>query len=350
MIHQLDIISGYWHSKSNTNHQSPIKRIWLILGFSLILLVWQSISNVFAATPCLLCHKGLSAEQVTGWEQSAHAESLDSLKASPDAEDACLECHSVDYQLDPANVTLDTAKLSNGCGSCHADHKEGFSDIGSDLLKPANELCNDCHTAGDAKPGGTPPSAQLEIFTGTGGIGVPDSPSIHGFMKDGCLYCHTPSMKTETGEKIAHTFEANTAVCTSCHTPEAITKAKEEIEIELAELTKLLEEFPNKESQEYEDAKFNIDLVNISGDFGAHNFEYSQSLLEYSKSILQGQQTEFPAWDVNQDGAVDISDLIIIGNHFGEEIKDSPTPNPDVNGDGTVDISDLVIVGIHFGE
>ena len=212
-------------------------------------------------------------------------------------------------------------------------------------MKPASELCNDCHTAGDAKPGETPPSAQLEIFTGTGGIGVPDSPSIHGFMKDGCVYCHTPSVESETGENITHIFEANTAVCTSCHTPKVITEAREQIETELAELTMLLEEFPNKESQEYKDAKFNFDLVSISGDFGAHNFEYSQNLLEYSKSILQGQP-----WDVNQDGAVDISDLIIIGNHFGEEIKDSPTPNPDVNRDGTVDISDLVIVGIHFGE
>ena len=157
-------------------------------------------------------------------------------------------------------------------------------------------------------------------------------------------------METETGKRNVHNFEPDTAFCDSCHLPEVITEAKKEIETALAEVMTLLEEFPDKESKEYKDAKFNIDLVTISGDFGAHNFQYSQSLLDYSKSILQGQQTEFPDWDVNQDGAVDISDLIIIGNYFGEEIKDSPTPNPDVNGDGIVNISDLVIVGIHFGE
>ncbi len=51
-------------------------------------------------------------------------------------------------------------------------------------------------------------------------------------------------------------------------------------------------------------------------------------------------------WDVNNDGKVDISDLVLVGSHFGES-------NPevgDVNADGAVDIRDLVLVGLHFGE
>ena len=50
--------------------------------------------------------------------------------------------------------------------------------------------------------------------------------------------------------------------------------------------------------------------------------------------------------DVNNDGKIDISDLVIVGSHFGES-------NPevgDVNADGTVDIRDMALIGLHFGE
>jgi len=54
-------------------------------------------------------------------------------------------------------------------------------------------------------------------------------------------------------------------------------------------------------------------------------------------------------WDVNNDGQVDISDLVLVERHFGEKIEVPVSPNPDVNGDGIV-VSDLVLIGIHFGE
>ncbi len=45
---------------------------------------------------------------------------------------------------------------------------------------------------------------------------------------------------------------------------------------------------------------------------------------------------------------VDISDLVLVGRHFGE----SPPKDPraDVNEDGYVDILDLVLVVQHFGK
>jgi len=57
---------------------------------------------------------------------------------------------------------------------------------------------------------------------------------------------------------------------------------------------------------------------------------------------------KFSCWDVNQDGIVDILDLVAVGREFGN----SPPQNPrvDVNADCIVDILDLVIVGQHFGE
>jgi len=57
-----------------------------------------------------------------------------------------------------------------------------------------------------------------------------------------------------------------------------------------------------------------------------------------------------PRWDVNEDCVVDIRDLTIIGQHFGEEFISPPYPRYDVNADGVVDVSDTTIVGQHFGE
>ena len=52
-------------------------------------------------------------------------------------------------------------------------------------------------------------------------------------------------------------------------------------------------------------------------------------------------------WDVNDDGIVDIRDLVLVANEFGESGEDL---KGDLNGDGTVNIQDLVIVASHFGE
>ena len=81
------------------------------------------------------------------------------------------------------------------------------------------------------------------------------------------------------------------------------------------------------------------------------------SLSDSSGSIipvtsLDGNVTviEFPPWDVNKDGRVDILDLLLVGQHFGDDIAVPIDPNPDANGDGKVNILDLVLVGRHFGE
>ena len=74
-------------------------------------------------------------------------------------------------------------------------------------------------------------------------------------------------------------------------------------------------------------------------DEGAQEFGTPQSSKPPVKQI---------PWDVNQDGKVDVSDLAIVGMHFGES---PPTDlRADVNGDNAVDISDMVLIGIHFGE
>ena len=55
-----------------------------------------------------------------------------------------------------------------------------------------------------------------------------------------------------------------------------------------------------------------------------------------------------PAWDVNEDGQTNLTDLLIVVSDLGR----NPPVNPrsDVNGDGTVDAKDVALVASHFGE
>ncbi len=63
----------------------------------------------------------------------------------------------------------------------------------------------------------------------------------------------------------------------------------------------------------------------------------------YLKASLETPPTgqTAPAVDVNEDGVVNILDLVVVANAFGE-------PDPDVNGDGVVNILDLVVVANAF--
>lgn len=87
-----------------------------------------------------------------------------------------------------------------------------------------------------------------------------------------------------------------------------------------------------------------IKLQNVSvSDSSAHPI---------ATTILDGSivVTEYPPWDVNRDGIVDVFDFVIVGRYFGETITTPMDPNPDVNGDGEVNLFDFVLVGMHFGE
>ena len=56
----------------------------------------------------------------------------------------------------------------------------------------------------------------------------------------------------------------------------------------------------------------------------------------------------FLPWDVNNDGIVDVQDLLLVANSF--EADTLEYPKVDVNEDGSVDIIDLLFVASHLGE
>ena len=63
------------------------------------------------------------------------------------------------------------------------------------------------------------------------------------------------------------------------------------------------------------------------------------------------EQTHIPQtlpWDINNDGIVDIHDLLLVSNSF--DTDDPMYPKADVNKDGSIDIIDLLLVAAHFGE
>jgi hypothetical protein len=71
--------------------------------------------------------------------------------------------------------------------------------------------------------------------------------------------------------------------------------------------------------------------------------------VEYT-SIALGTKTstdeeQYPVGDVNGDGAVDVSDvMLIVAMALGETVQDSFVPRADINGDGVVDVTDVMTV------
>lgn len=89
--------------------------------------------------------------------------------------------------------------------------------------------------------------------------------------------------------------------------------------------------------------------------------EYAEMVEQLSDKLGAGWQEALPdeiptrvvppktlLWDINNDGTVDIEDLLLISNNFGIELPDNP--KVDVNEDGNVNIIDLLIVAAHLGE
>ena len=88
--------------------------------------------------------------------------------------------------------------------------------------------------------------------------------------------------------------------------------------------------------------------------------ENAQLVAHLSEQLHAGWQAALPdvqermpvpqtfPWDINNDGIVNVQDMILVSNSFG--VKSPEHPKADVNKDGSVDIIDLLLVAAHFGE
>ena len=85
-----------------------------------------------------------------------------------------------------------------------------------------------------------------------------------------------------------------------------------------------------------------VAIENLGGPWGGY-FGFASDA-EYTIPT----QVALPAWDVNEDGITDATDVLLVTAALGQE----PPENPrlDVNGDGVVDAKDLALVVEHLGE
>ncbi|MDE0399559.1 MAG: dockerin type I domain-containing protein [Candidatus Poribacteria bacterium] len=88
---------------------------------------------------------------------------------------------------------------------------------------------------------------------------------------------------------------------------------------------------------------------NLDGDTLASGSEDGTVLLwDVTPYTVEPPAPEYPAWDVNRDGQINIVDVVSVSHYLGEPA--SAAPRADVNGDGIINILDLLLVSKHIGE
>lgn len=93
------------------------------------------------------------------------------------------------------------------------------------------------------------------------------------------------------------------------------------------------------ETRDLAKGKYSIDVI-VDTTYQGRSFHY-----EYHKIVYVTVQG-----DLNEDGVVDIIDIVIVAGHFGSQISQyNYDPGSDVNHDGVVDVLDIVKVAGVYG-
>ena len=90
-----------------------------------------------------------------------------------------------------------------------------------------------------------------------------------------------------------------------------------------------------------------VAVVEIGEDIEEYEMQIDANGDGAFEQIITGDRGKTVPWDLNSDGIIDISDLIIVAGAFGTSGEGIVG---DINTDGIVDITDLMIVASHFGE
>ena len=267
------------------------------------------------AETCGACHQschGLCGEnhhpQFEQWSTSAHSRAMSDIRWLPEAEDECLQCHSVEYRLAaPGNEpSVAEAEFDLECVTCHDPHG---GPVRAQLRLEPRLLCADCHTTGNVVPPEEPSQPQSETLHGFGGFALDGTPlngpySMHWWgVPDECAVCHVheePYGGPEQPVNSGHTFESNMRACGPCHSEETATllvsTMKEEIETRLAEIARYLDPgdplyvdpgtLTPEELDQYNIAVFNYQLVLEDRSYGSHSPDYARALLAEAESFF----------------------------------------------------------------
>lgn len=285
-----------------------------------------------ASEMCGGCHTGTHHGFYDDWAHSSHSKAVVTLKSNPYAGDHCLQCHSQDYRQAKAaglpTPTVETAKLSLECTTCHSPH--GNVESEHLLRKPIASLCGECHTVGESLLGHSPHHPQFEMIRGTGAFNEDGSPlSQRGghsilFMNDlfpegkGCAQCHIVEIHPEQVNqgnpvRTGHTFnpfdesipnfqeETQYQGCTLCHQTSWVSEHRVSVQAEISDFLDELAPYFDSHSDQYIDpgslsesersrydvAKFNYQFVDADGSQGIHNSTVARVALQTSKRIIQ---------------------------------------------------------------
>jgi hypothetical protein len=81
-------------------------------------------------------------------------------------------------------------------------------------------------------------------------------------------------------------------------------------------------------------------------------YSYRIQVTDTSDNVILSSSHTFsllPDWDINNDGIVTISDLLLISNHYGET-GSKGWIREDVDNNGIIQSLDIVLVANHFGK
>lgn len=275
-------------------------------------------------------HASQSNMQFNEWTLSTHSTALADMKASENAQDGCLVCHSDDLrrtnlllelfnngdldsdgEIPPQVATLETAQSGVSCTACHAPHSEDARDF---LLRDdAETLCAACHSneAFAALTGGGVHHPVADMFVGLPLVpGVEGVAAKHATAEDGpsCATCHLAQVPVAGGTSRAnHLFRPVlpgategqfASTCATCHTD--LTEAdlqflvddtqetvRNRIAVTLARLASVKEPETGTPERELYDLAVNVlNVVQAEGSLGIHNYSYTDTLFKAAETAL----------------------------------------------------------------
>ncbi|MCC6800554.1 MAG: hypothetical protein IT325_10575 [Anaerolineae bacterium] len=248
--------------------------------------------------------------QFNEWLNSTHATSLDGLRASERAEDACLVCHSVDYVWGRvpggaeasedggtlASVTIANAAHGVECVSCHVIHPESGAPAGLDFMLSAEPyaMCVECHQDTDVT--GVIHAPVKEMYEGEALIeGVEGVPSAHFVAAGGptCVTCHMPRVPVDAGTRGSHAFhpvmpgaaldvETLQDSCSICHADQVgaagLQQLIDDIQADTQARLETARAAMTAEAADWVDAA--LRFVEGDGSLGVHNYVYTDRVLD----------------------------------------------------------------------
>ncbi len=269
---------------------------------------------------CGECHQDAHHPFVEEWSESAHAGSLEAAGGRVVTDPNCAYCHVAQsfiefVKSDGVNRITTSEPAPITCVACHDPHGNGnekqLREIDGEEI-----VCTFCHNSGGSEIGDTPHHPQADVLLARAGFffdGVTNpGPSTHGDLEnnpDLCAGCHVvtvPFMRegdVEIPAQVGHTFlpipvideetgERNYDNCVDCHAnPSSVFESWEaRAEILFEELEAALEAVPegDRESEAYQGALFNFELLESDASQGVHNPRLAETLLESSLAALEG--------------------------------------------------------------